>query len=374
MTKHQNAPLRFPRRLEPGSDMWKEIAGLDLSQIQESSWVIENFLADRSTQLCYGAFGTSKTTALLKAAWSVSQGIPFLGMKTEQRAVLYLDYENPADVLKSYCLGLGINPSSPWLKIWDRAAEHRVPLPISKRLQRFIQRCKTDTGKYPWIIFDSWTSLEKEDENQGHKVSKVFREIRSLCDMGVTCTVIDHTPKASPNSQTAVGSYAKMTQMDTSHSFESVDEQTDWFNLSRSRKVYRVTSFLKRYAPKGVGTFSFEVEGEEDEKGRWRISSLERTNDQQEVKNLGVVEKMKSLIRYHPTLGKKAIATLAADKEHKIVKSRNVAYDLLEQGIAAKAWESVELGKSHKQVFRVLKGANSSLPGPKEIKIRKRRK
>jgi RecA-family ATPase len=151
---------------KPSSKLWKDIARLDLSKIEESSWLIENFLAARSTQLCYGAFGTSKTTALLKAAWCVSQGIPFLGMQTKQRAVLYLDYENPADVLKGYCKGLSIDPSSPWLTIWDRAAEHRVPLPGSERLQRFIQRCKKITGNYPWIIFDSWTSLLKDDENQ----------------------------------------------------------------------------------------------------------------------------------------------------------------------------------------------------------------
>jgi len=64
---------------------------------------------------------------------------------------------------------------------------------------------------------------------------------------------------------------------------------------------------------------------------------------------------MKRLIRHNPKLGKKDMATLAA--EEKIVNSRNVAMDLLEQGIVAKVWESVELpGKSHKQLFRMLKG------------------
>ena len=335
--------------------LWKEIARLDLSKVEESSWLIKNFLADRSTQLCYGAFGTSKTTALLKAAWSVSQGIPFLGMKTKQRAVLYLDYENPADVMKGYCVGLGIDPSNPWLTIWDRAANHRVPLPGSERLQRFVQRCKKVTGNYPWIIFDSWTSLLKDDENQGHKVSGVFCKIRTLCDAGVTCTIVDHTPKAKKNSNTAVGSYAKMTQMDSSHSFELVDEKINWFDSKLSFKTYRVNSFLKRYAPQGIGTFSFEVSGGEDKKGRWRIHNLERTQDRQEVKKLGVIDKMKRLIRHHPTTGKMDLADLAV--EQRIMKSRDGARDLLDQGIAARAWETIEpKGKSHKQTLRVLKG------------------
>jgi hypothetical protein len=77
----------------------------------------------------YGPAGSRKTTAMLRAAWAVSQGIPFLGKKTRKRFVLYLDYENPAGVLKSYCKDLRIDTSSSTLGIWD----HSKQSPSSRR-------------------------------------------------------------------------------------------------------------------------------------------------------------------------------------------------------------------------------------------------
>ncbi len=352
---HHEQPLRSPRERQVDEEyLWKGIRTLDLSKVKESSWLIDFFLAEASTQLIYGEFGTSKTTLLLKAAWSVSQGIDFLGMKTKRRAVLYLDYENPADVLKRYCLPLGINPSSPWFRIWDRAAGEAVPLPGSEPLKRFIRHCKKATGHCPWMIFDSWTSLLKGDENQGHNVTKVFREIRAMCDVGATNTIIDHTPKGRGNSKTAVGSIAKMTQMDTSHSVAAVEPGPAYFPNIPTHNVYRVESFLKRYAPKDVGTFSFEVTGALNEKGDWRLRSLELTADRGELKKQGVVERVKQLIRHNPTLGKKEIAKKVAELAVKNL-GRNASVKLLEDGIAAKAWETITRGKSHKQVFRLLK-------------------
>jgi hypothetical protein len=354
---------RFPRLNV--RHLWKEIPRLDLTKIEDSSWVIRDFLADSSTQVIFGEFGTGKTTAMLWAAWCVSQGIPFLGMPTQQRTVLYLDYENPPHVVKRYCEGLGIDPQSPSFGIWDRKG--RIPVPGSKRLQRFAQRCLRDTGSGPWIVFDSWTSLLRGDHsgNQVGETAPIFRKIRHLCDNGVTCSIIDHStgnPRKglSGNVKMPAGSIAKMTQMDTSHTFVKEEEEPDYFGSGKGNMVINVESFLKRYAPKDEGSFSLELKGSKDEKGNWNWHSVELAKGKDEAERESVIEAMKKLIRHHPTFGKEELASLAAKRE--IVKSRDAARDLLEQGIAAGAWKSKKLpGKSHKLTFRVLKSSSKAV-------------
>lgn len=347
------SPTRFPRLHPQGnltqkqaSDIWKGIPRLDLSKIRNSRWLIDFFLAQASTQLIYGSFGTRKTTVILLAAWAVSQGQDFLGMKTRQRCVLYLDYENPPDVLKSYCKDLGIDPSTPTFTIWDRSAG-APPLPPDPKLLKFVRHCKKATGRYPWIIFDSWTSLLKEGES-GDKIGEathIFRAIRRLCDMGATCTVIDHTgwSKSHP-----IGTSAKMTQMDTSHLFEAQKGGVSLLDSDSSRTVIRVKSFLKRYAPENIGTFSIEVNAAVDEKGDWHTLSVEPTKDIAVLHLERRIQGLQQLIKRNPTLGQEELAEQAA--KQKIMGSRR-ARQLLQAGIA-KYWETIPSG-SRKLIFRV---------------------
>jgi len=342
------------------SKLWKEIHRLNLAEIKDSSWVIQNFLADSSTQVIFGEFGTGKTTAMLWAAWCVSQGIPFLGMPTKQRAVLYLDYENPPHVVKRYCEGLGIDPLSPSFTIWDRKG--RIPVPGSKRLQRFAERCKQGTGVGPWIIFDSWTSLLRGDDsgNQVGETAPIFRKIRHLCDNGVTCTVIDHStgnPRRghSGNVKMPAGSIAKMTQMDTSHTFVKQEEEPDYFGLGKGSMVISVESFLKRYAPKDEGSFSFELSGSKDEKEHWNWHSVVLAKGKDEEEREAVIKRVKRVIRHNPTSGLIDLAEKIVEKKIEGM-SRNSAINILKSG-TGKCWETVTTGKSHKQVFRLLKHA-----------------
>jgi len=330
MTKHREHQ-RFARL-----GIWKEIPRLDLSKIKDSSWVIQNFLADSSTQVIFGEFGTGKTTAMLWAAWCVSQGLPFLGMPTKQRALLYLDYENPPHVVKRYCEGLGIDPQSPSFSIWDRKG--RIPVPGSNRLRRFAQRCKRDTGFGPWIIFDSWTSLLRGDDsgNQVGETAPIFRKIRHLCDNGVTCSVIDHStgnPRKghSGNVKMPAGSIAKMTQMDTSHTFVKEEEEPDYFGAGKGNMVVSVESFLKRYAPKDEGSFSFELKGSKDEKGNWNWHSVAVAKGKDEVEREAVVARVKRIVRHNPVAGLKELAEKIADEK---IMGRNSAINILKGGIS----------------------------------------
>jgi hypothetical protein len=211
-------------------------------------------------------------------------------------------------------------------------------------------RCKKVTGRAPWIIFDSWTSLLKAGES-GDKIGEathIFRAIRRLCDMGATCTIIDHTGKS--RRKEPIGTSAKMTQMDTSHHFEAQREKSTLFNSTSSRTVVRVKSFLKRYAPEHVGTFSFEVQSSVDKKGSWHLLSLKATKDKAVLKLKAEVEAMKELIRRNPTASKEELSKLAQVKK---IASRDRARQLLQDGIG-KTWKCIHRER-RKLTFRLLK-------------------
>jgi hypothetical protein len=338
---------------------WKGIPRLDLSDIKDTRWLIDLFLAEGSIQLVYGPFGTRKTTAMLLAAWAVSQGTPFLGKKTRKRVVLYLDYENPVGVLKSYCRDLRIDASSSTFVIWDRSKQ---PLPVpgdnakDETLNDFIRRCKEATGRSPWLIFDSWTSLLKSDAS-GDKISDaapIFRQIREYRDSGATCTIIDHTGKN--RKKEPIGTSAKMTQMDSAHAFHIEQQET---NLTRdsSRAVIRVEAFLKRYAPQDIGTFSFEVSSAVDTKGAWHLRSLETAKDKAERLLERQIEDLRQTILANPSLGQEELAALAArDKS----MGKNRASKLLQEGIGIH-WKSIAKG-SRKRIFRLLKASEIAIP------------
>jgi RecA-family ATPase len=344
--KNHVEPRRFPRLR---GDVWKNVPRLDITKIKNSRWVIDFFLAQASTQLVYGAAGTWKTTTMLSAGWAVSRGTPFLGRKTRQRCVLYLDFENPPDVIKRMCQDLKIDPADPAFSIWNRAGKP-TPLPADKCVEEFVHHCKKVTGHSPWIIFDSWTSLLKAGDsgNQLGEATHIFRAIRHLCDIGATCTIIDHTGKSKRKDP--IGTSAKMTQMDSSHFFEEQRAESTMLDSKSERTVVRVQSFLKRYAPKHVGTFSFAVESEEDEQRNWHVRTFEATKDRSLLKLEAEIEGMKLLIRSNPTLGKESLCNLADDKK---IVSRDRARQLLQHG-TGKHWESISRGR-RKLTYRVLK-------------------
>jgi hypothetical protein len=89
--------IRFPRTSQK---LWQSLPRFDPSQVANTKWLIESLLAEGSIQLVFGERGSFKSTFMLAAAKAVANGEQFLGRKTRRRKVLYLDYENPANILK----------------------------------------------------------------------------------------------------------------------------------------------------------------------------------------------------------------------------------------------------------------------------------
>ncbi|HVB54962.1 MAG TPA: AAA family ATPase [Candidatus Acidoferrales bacterium] len=334
--------------------IWKAIPKFDPSSVKEGRWLIDSFLAEGSIQLIYGEHGSFKSTCLLAAARAVSDGEAFLGMETRQRVVLYLDYENPPDVIKSRNQDMKLGLPGRRFVIWDRFTGKQTPTPDDPALEQFVKICVKKTGKGPWLIFDSWSSLLKAGEGgeTTGQVAPVYAAIRRLCDVGATCSMIDHSRKYQPN--VLYGGADKMTKVDTLHNFV-VHKSPESPRPSRFREVVvRVDSWLKRYSPRGQGVFSFEVRSEKDAKGRWHITDLRPAKDPIEVKKNRRIGILRDLIREHPGLGQTALANLAADTN---AMGQNVAMELLRKGIG-RYW-SASPARGRKLVFKVLKPVKS---------------
>ena len=349
---------RFPRLELESNHTLKDIPRFDPSNVKKNRMLIEDFVVEGTTQVSCGKFGTRKTSIHLLAGWCISQGIPFLDRKTERRMVLYLDYENPPGVLKSYCEDLGIDPVNPWFTIWNRASvlPPQPSEPGDDPIEKFIRRCKKATGFGPCIIFDSFTSLLRAGEsgNDSNHAARIYRNTRRYCDLGATCTIIDHTGKKG--GKEPIGTSAKMTQMDTAHFF-SVHEKTMSLDGRSFSCVIRVENFLKRFAPEGVGTFSMQIKATVNEKGEWHTSSIEPTTDISVRRVQKKVRWLQELIGKNPRAGQNELGKLAAARKESGSKllGEKQAIQLLKEG-AGKYWEIFEKGKDNKKVFRVIKG------------------
>jgi AAA domain-containing protein len=120
--EHEQSITRFPRLRFPDRALAKVMKGIpafDPAKARKTTWLIDEFLPSRSVHYVWGAAGTFKSTFLTLAAWHLSQGKDFLGIKTRQRPCLYLDFENPQDRIAARCHDLHIDLPNPMFTIWD---------------------------------------------------------------------------------------------------------------------------------------------------------------------------------------------------------------------------------------------------------------
>ena len=326
---------RFPREGDPFSVPLallsrEEVPRFDPGQVAKTRWLIDSFLAERSIQLVFGERGSFKTTLLLFAARAVARGEDFLGMKTRGRWVLYLDYENPANVLKArnddLCLNL---PDNPNLAIWDRFGRYPVPRPSDVALERLVHSCVQETGHGPWIIFDSWSSLLRPGDNglNTGEIAPIYAQLRRLVDLGATITVLDHSRKY--DAHTIYGGQDKEAKVDTIHNLETFENR-----LRPENTIVRVDSWLKRFAPRGAATFAFEVLSKKDDKGKWHVTGFRLAKDPVEELKREKIKFLCDLIDQNPDLGQEALARLAATKG----LARDQAIELLKSGMG-KYWD-----------------------------------
>ena len=323
--KSNRVIVRFPRLnpFDANNPTWENIPRFDPEKNDDTEWLIKFFIADKSINLIYAPAGYFKSTLMLFAAKRIASGGYFLGLKTLQRRVLYLDYENPAHVIKARSLDFQLNlPENDYLIIWDRFGPNPTPRPRDPILRKFVKACVTRDGIGPLIIFDSWSSLMKPGEGgeSTGQTAPIYKRLRKLADLGATIVVIDHPRK---DGDSIYGSVDKIAKSDTIHVLEVRKNPHDPEN-----RIVSLISTLKRYTPEGYGGFSFKVVSEKDDSG-WHVKGFESIADPKIEEHRLKLEKLREIIQENPEATQKGITKLAAEKN----LSRDETISLLQEGI-----------------------------------------
>jgi hypothetical protein len=168
------------------------------------------------------------------------------------------------------------------------------------------------------------------------QIAPIYTHIRRLCDLGATVTVLDHTRKYTPD--IIYGGQDKEAKADTIHNFVVHENK-----VKPENPILRVESWLKRYAPQGVGSFASEVQSYQDESGEWHIKGFKpAAHDPVLDEKRKQRDMLRDFIRQHPDKSQRELAKLAAasgigrDKAEKMLKAGIGKYWTVSEGAKGK--------------------------------------
>jgi len=168
---------------------WEEIPTLKQLPIGDVTWVVEGLVPSGGVVLWAGESGSYKTWLSLWLAKAVQEGRDFLGRKTVQRPILYLDRENPLPLIQERCSILEIH-SSEAFRIWGGWQQDQAPMIGDRRLLEIARTMK------PLIVVDSFIRFHGADENSATEMGRVMGDIRTLANAGAAVILQHHKPKA----------------------------------------------------------------------------------------------------------------------------------------------------------------------------------
>jgi hypothetical protein len=168
---------------------WEQIPTLDRLPVGDVDWVVEGMIPAGSVVLWAGESGSYKTWLSLFLAKAVHEGDDFLGRKTVQRPVLYLDRENPSQLIQERCSLLGIQ-SSEAFRFWGGWQSDQPPMIGDRRLLELARTMK------PLLVVDSFIRFHAADENSATEMGRVMGEVRALANAGAVVVLQHHKPKA----------------------------------------------------------------------------------------------------------------------------------------------------------------------------------
>lgn len=173
---------------------------LDLTrEPPEPKWLVKNVIARGDIGLLVGEPGAGKSFLSMDLAISVAKGSgrwlgePILG---ERGRVLYVDEENPLDIVYSRLFKLGLSGDSiPYIRYLHNSgiSLSRDPSPLIEEVFSFEPTL---------VILDSLTRIHTEDENHAGAMAALFNEgIKPLArESGATVLILHHAGKTEGTS------------------------------------------------------------------------------------------------------------------------------------------------------------------------------
>jgi hypothetical protein len=215
-----------------------EMQAMDL----KIEYAIDKLAPSRSITLIHGPGGLAKTWLALCMVKAVSEGREFLGLKTKQRLVTYIDYENPLPMLVERVRKLDIRDA----RFWHLSASTRPPKLDSDDWVLFKSLVSG------FLVFDTARSSFDGDENKSQDVGLVMNRLKELRELDNEIILLHHTPRA--NERQAKGSTAWEDLADHVLAFykvkkETLEETDEEINYDPSALLSLGTGRKTRYEP-----------------------------------------------------------------------------------------------------------------------------
>ena len=180
------------------------------------TYVVDDLVPEGGITLITGDSGVGKSTLVLQIAGAVATGIPFAGYGVRQRKVLYVDRENPLNVVRERLNRLGIEETQE-LVVWGLWNNPGPDGPASKSIIEFAREHR------PLIIFDSLIAFHSGSEQDASETRRHLQHYRALASAGATVIILHHTGKAD-SAQEYRGSSDIKAAVDCAYVLQSTSE------------------------------------------------------------------------------------------------------------------------------------------------------
>ena len=159
--------------------------------LEETGWIVHGLIPARGITIIAGEAGCGKTWLALTLARAMAFGDDFLGRRTQKNKALYLDRENPLNLIRDRLRVLfgGESEFRPW-GLW---CSEEPPMIGDPRLLEFAR-------KGPVLIIDSMIRFHSADENSATHMAPVMASLRELTTVGASVVVLHHKPKSETSS------------------------------------------------------------------------------------------------------------------------------------------------------------------------------
>jgi hypothetical protein len=300
---------------------WKKLPRFNPAHAPETIWLVEGLIPERGITMLVGAPGAFKSTFSLLMADAVSKGEEFLNRETKRRRVLYLDNENPPDVLKARNKNMKMEmEANRKLRLWSMYDERPVPKILDKKLRIIVQK-SVQQRKRVLIILDHWSSFLRPGEGgeTTGQISPLLQELKHLCALGATVVLLHHTRKYEKDIE--YGGADLRAKCDAIHTLVLHPDSID-----PNKKVIRVECFLKRHG--GSSSFAIRprvVDGQ--------VAGFESVKDPRLEERSKKRALLRDLIRKNPGMVQHELVKRAQEKG----LSRDEAREILNNG-TGKYW------------------------------------
>lgn len=174
------------------SGLARRFTDLDLTKgVKPVDWLVENWFARGDVTLLVGDPGLGKSWLTMALAKSVASGSQWLGIDCPSGTVMYVDEENPEDIVKQRFKKLGLSGS----EAGNIHYLYRPGIWMNKDPDAFLDEALALEPAL--IVIDSLSRIHSEDENSANSMAKLFRDaIQPLArETGAAVVVIHHTIK-----------------------------------------------------------------------------------------------------------------------------------------------------------------------------------